>query len=248
MLRLLVYGLIMTGRTIDLQPPERPLSQTTLTFRAVGSIGWFAVALAGAGAVLPWLLAFDGTGAAAVQRHVMGLFCLAIVHLTLSHIFHPTISRVHMGLLSFGVCAYAVGALLATISREAAWLMPLGTVAVLAGVGLVWREPVVTWNGWERRVFVALILAGIALDGSLVLASLAPESAWSTYLGPADALRFRLLSLARSAAMILPTLAWLHQEAARHQILSSFSRCWSCLGLHTGAIVMPSVLLLIVRP
>ena len=96
---------------------------------------------------MPWLLALDKTGAAAGQRHVMGLFCLAIVHLTLSRIIHPAMSRVRTGLLSFGVCAYGAGALLAMISREAGWLMPLGTVAVLAGVGLVWREPVVTWNG-----------------------------------------------------------------------------------------------------
>jgi hypothetical protein len=86
------------------------------------------------------------------------------------------------------------------------------------------------------------MFAGVALDGAMALASLAPQSAWALYLGPANALRFRLLALARVAAMTLPALALLHQEASRRQVLETPSTCWSCLGLHAGAVLMPSVL------
>jgi len=132
--------------------------------------------------------------------------------------------------------------MLAPFAQSAAWLMPLGSLAILTCIGLIWMEPVTGWNRQERRMLAALMFAGVALDGLLVAASLMPASAWATYLGPQDALRFRLLALARVAAMTLPALALLHQEAARRQVLSAPSTCWSCLGLHAGAILMPSVL------
>ena len=242
----------MSAQTIALKSSGRCLSSTTTNaaFHKIRSIGWVAAGLAGVGSVLPsWLLSLEGTDATTTRRYVMGLFCLAIVQLTLSRMILIATSsrssrRSYVVLSALGVTAYAAGTLLAPIVRNTAWLMPLGSVAMLSCIVLNWLQPVSSWSGQERRILSGLMLAGIALDGSLVLASLMPTSVWANYLGPADALRFRLLALARVAAMTLPALALLHQETARRHVFSTPSTCWSCLGLHAGAILMPSVLCL----
>ena len=146
-------------------------------------------------------------------------------------------------LLSIGTTTYASGVLLASFASPT-WLLPAGTLALLTGIGLVWRMPVTDWNGHERRILGALLFAGVALDGALVLAALTPETAWTLYLGPPDGLRFRLLALARVAAMTLPALALLYQQAARRRVLASPAICWVCLALHAGAFLMPAVLVL----
>ena len=212
---------------------------------AVGMVraaGWLTVGLAAVASVMPWGVGVVGTaGVGTEQRLTSALFCMAIVQLAMSRLIPQTNRRVAW-LLSTGALSYAAGVLLG--SSGAAWLMAVGTVAVLSGTALVWLEPVTDWNGHERRILGGLLFAGVALDGVLALGTLRPESAVGLYMGPAEGLRFRLLALARVAAMTLPALTLLYQQAARQRVLSASSICWVCLALHGGAVLMPGVLVL----
>lgn len=226
----------MAARTTGQVLPEQHLSFacTKAGARALRSAGWLTAAVAVAAAVLLQAPPFASTA----------LFCLAIVQLTMNGIRLADEAEVGAArLVSAGSLAYAAGVLLVSIP-SAVWLIPMGMLSVLLGLGLACRNPAGSWNGLERRILVAVMFTGVALDGAMVLATLAPLSAWASYLGPADALRFRLLALARVAAMTLPSLALLHQQASRRRVLEAPSTCWSCLGLHAGAVLMPSLLLL----
>lgn len=211
--------------------------------------GWSAVGLAVLSAAMPWVVSVEPAETAMTQRLTTGLFCTAIVQLALRRMIPRSGSPTTAWLLSAGTTAYAAGVLLALLSLPA-WLMPAGTLALLAGIALVWRAPVTDWNGHERRILAGLLFAGVALDGALIFAVLTPESAMAIYLGPADGLRCRLLALARVAAMALPALALLYQQAARRQVLAAPAVCWACLALHAGAFLMPTILVLaaIVNP
>ena len=209
--------------------------------QTVRAAGWSAVAFAVLSALLPWVTSAGSPEAAIAQRLTTGLFCIAIVQLAIRRMIPRTAGAPAVYLLSIGTAAYAAGVLLVLLSYPT-WLIPAGTVALLTGLAFVWRVPVTDWNGHERRILGVLLFAGVALDGLMVLAALTPETAWALYLGPSDGLRFRLLALARVAAMALPALALLYQQSARRRVLASPAICWVCLALHAGAFLMPAVL------
>lgn len=232
----LLTNVVVTAPSIEQAFPGRslPLSRAKFAAPTLRLAGWFTAALAIGAAVLPRTLSFA----------VTGLFCLAIVDLTMSRMtLRSGVAAGAARLLSAGSLIYAGGVLFASVS-VAGWLMPLGTLGVLLGLALACGKPAGGWNGPERQVLAGLMFAGVALDGAMTLANLAPLSAWAMYLGPAEALRFRLLALARVAAMTLPALALLHQQAVRRRVLAAPGTCWSGLGLHAGAVLMPSVLAL----
>lgn len=222
----------MTAPSIEQALPRRCLAFVRPRFAAptLRSAGWLTAALAVGAALLPQSPSFA----------VTGLFCLAIVELTMSRLSTGCGLAV-ASLLSAGTLIYAAGVLFGSVS-SAGWLMPLGTLGVLLGLALACGNLAGSWNGPVRRVLAGLMFAGVALDGAMTLANLAPLSTWAMHLGPADALRFRLLALARVAAMTLPALALLQQQAAQRRVLAAPATCWNCLGLHAGAVLMPSVL------
>jgi len=192
---------------------------------------------------LPWLVSVGAAETALPQRLTTGLFCIAIVQLAMSRMVPRTGSATAVWLPTVGTAAYGAGVLLASVSF-ATWLVPIGTLALLVGIALVWLEPVADWNGHERRLLGGLLFAGVALDGVLVFAALTAESPAALYLGPPDGLRFRLLALARVAAITLPALTLLYQQAARRRVLAAPAICWICLALHAGAFLMPTILVL----
>ena len=205
--------------------------------------GWSAAGLAVMSSAMTWVVSVGSAETAMTQRLTTGLFCIAIVQLAMSRMIPRTGGATAVWLLSVGTVAYGAGILLASVSF-ATWLMSAGTLAMLSGITLIWRVPVTDWGGRERRILGGLLFAGVALDGALVFATLTPESAWALHMGPPDGLRFRFLALARSAAITLPALALLYQQAARRRVLSAPAICWFCLALHAGAFLMPSVLVL----
>lgn len=224
----------MTAPSIEQAIPRRPLiiiGHPKFAAHILRSAGWLTAALAIGCALLPQ----------SPSSAVTGLFCLAIVDLTMSRMSTRS-GHTIASLLAAGSLIYATGVLFASSVLSAAWLLPVGTLGVLLGLGLACGNLAGSWNGPVRRVLAGLMFAGVALDGAMTLANLAPLSPWAMYLGPADALRFRLLALARVAAMTLPALALLQQQAARRRVLAAPATCWSCLGLHAGAVLMPSVL------
>jgi len=223
----------VTAPSIEQALPRRSLVLARPKFAVpiLRSAGWFTAALAIVGALLPQSPSFA----------VTGLFCLAIVDLTMSWMSARS-GLAAAGLLSAGSLIYAAGVLFSSSVLSAGWLLPLGTLGVLLGLALACGNLAGSWSGPVRRVLAGLMFAGVALDGAMTLANLAPLSTWAMYLGPADALRFRLLALARVAAMTLPALALLQQQAAQWRVLAAPATCWSCLGLHAGAVLMPSVL------
>jgi hypothetical protein len=110
-----------------------------------------------------------------------------------------------------GALLYTAGYALAVFGTPGVWLTPAGALLNFVGFALLLARIAPKTNAAVWRVVLPVICLGILLDGAMGLFTADPSVFLPTYLGPAEGLPFRMLRLARAAAIALPAVALLYE-------------------------------------
>jgi hypothetical protein len=134
----------------------------------------------------------------------------------------------------------ALGVAFGALRPTGAWLVPAGSLLILAGLTRLADE--FPSEGTALRLALGVLCLGILIETAVRLSAIHPEPQWPSQRWMPDDLRLRMLHLARAAATALPVLAYLYRGLV---VPASGSRAlfrWGGVALHLGAAGMPLLL------
>ncbi len=215
-------------------------------------IGWILLAADFARAIWldPWSFNEHNTAlaggqrTAAMQAQIM-VAAMAFLQIATGRFLNSTTvigsrRRISASLTALGSVIYGLGYALSLQSASAGGLIFFG--ALMNFTGFIYLAHAAKSHSKPESVALSVICFGMLLVGLMGLLQWEPELFPSSYLGPDDGFRLRMLRLAQVAGIALPALTLLFRELGDRADAGDRDVRWGRIGMLCGTIGMPTLL------